>query len=593
MITMMKIPKIPNVKIKGGQVYGRLLKGAKPYWFMFLAGIVGTFLASGADAGLSWLVKPIIDRGLVAGEKLVVFWMPLIVIVIFIFRGFSLFLSHYCLTRVGRSVVMDFRQKLFAHYLRLPASFYDKESSGQMLSLIVYNAEQLAASITYSSITILQEGTQLIGLIVVMLIISWKLSLLFLITMPPLSYVINYATKRLRALSHKVQSTVGDITHIAEEGIQGYKIVRTFGGEEYESDKFNKAAYLNRHCELKVAITDAICGSIVQILASLPLALILYLVTRPSLHVSIGGFGAMIAAIIRLFTPIRRLTKVNIDIQKGIAAANGIFNVLDQPEELDTGMLTLERASGHIEYRDVKFRYPTAQDDVLHGISFTVSPGQTVALVGRSGSGKSTMVSLLPRFYDVNSGTISIDGTNINEYKLKDLRRQFALVSQEVILFNDTIGRNIAYGCFEKATQEEIIKAAEAAHLMDFIKTLPQGFDTMIGENGLLLSGGQRQRIAIARAILKNAPILILDEATSSLDTETEHHIQMALDNLIHRQTTLVIAHRLSTVENADKILVIEGGRMVESGTHKELLARGAQYTKFYEMQFKKTSHQN
>lgn len=567
--------------------YKKLLKESSQYWGIFLFGLIGTIIASGADAALAWLVKPIIDYGLVEQQKKFILFMPLLIIAGFLVRGASLFVSNYFITRVGRSVVMDFRKKLFNNFLKLPASFYDKGSQGQLLSLIIYNTEQISAAITDAVIVILQEGLQLIGLLVVMFLMSWKLSLIFILSAPSIAIVVRYTAKRIRMLSGKVQKTVGDIAHIAEEGIQGYRVIRTFGGENYEREKFNNAAHFNRHCEMKIAVTNSLGTSIVQIMASLPLAFILYIATLPSLHVSIGSFGAIVAAMVRLLTPIRRLTKVNTDIQKGIAAANSIFEVLEEPLEQDTGKYSIERAKGFIEYSDVKFKYPNTDRNILNGINFKIEQGQTIALVGRSGSGKSTIVSLLPRFYDTTSGQILIDGININDYKIEDLRKQFALVSQHVVLFNDTVANNIAYGRFSQATKEEIIEASRAAHILDFINQLPKGFDTLIGENGLLLSGGQRQRIAIARAIFKKAPILILDEATSSLDTESEHNIKIALDNLIRKQTTLVIAHRLSTVENADKILVIENGNVVETGNHQELIVQNGKYAKLYNMQFK------
>lgn len=569
------------------EIYLRLLKSAKVYWLSFTVGMIGTILAVGVDAFFAWAIKPLVDKGLVAREHSFLVWLPAIIVIVFVLRGITLFLSNYYITRVGRNVVMDFRKKIFSHLMHLPASFYDKESSGKLLSLIVYNADQVAAASTDALLTILQEGLMLIGLIAAMFVISWKLTLLFMFTIPFISLITRYNTRRLRGLSGNVQKAIGEVTHIAEEGIGGYRVVRIFGGEKYETHKFDKAVEFNRNQEMKVVVTNSLGGSLVQMIASLPLAAIVYIATLPSMNISVGTFGAIIAAILRLFTPIRRLTKINADIQKGIAGAQSIFTLLDAEAEKDTGTISLDRVHGQIKFCDVSLTYPRSRKTVLHRVSFAVTAGQTVALVGRSGGGKSSLVSLLPRFYDATEGTILIDGVDIHAYKLVDLRRQFALVSQHLVLFNDTVARNIAYGCLQNVSEKEIVRAAEAAHIMDFIKQLPQGLDTVIGDKGLLLSGGQRQRLAIARAVLKNAPILILDEATSALDTESEYYIQEALQALMHQCTTLVIAHRLSTVEKADQIIVIEKGKVAETGTHRELLVAEGLYAKLYKMQFK------
>lgn len=573
--------------------YLRLLAATKPYWACFVIGIFSTILATGTDSLFAWAIKPVIDQGLVARNQVLLKWLPLLVIAAVALRGVTYFLSNYYIARVGRSVVMDFRHKIFAHLMRLPASFYDRESSGKILALLTYNTEQVAFATTDALLTILQEGFTLIGLIAVMFIISWQLSLLFIITAPLISVIVRFNAKRLRRLSGNVQNTMGDLTHIAEEGIEGYRVVRIFGGEEYETNKFSQAVKLNRHREMKVIATNSLGSSVVQIIASLPIALIIYAATLPALHVSAGSFGAIVAAMIRLLTPLRRLTKVNGDIQKGVAGAHSIFQILDTEPEKDDGTFNAPaRVKGAIACRNVSFHYPRAhKKNVLHNISFSIAPGETVALVGHSGGGKSTLVSLLPRFYDVTAGEIFIDNVNIHDYRLADLRKQFAVVSQNLVLFNDTIARNIAYGSLDNVDEAKIIQAAESAHIMEFIKQTPDGLNTMIGENGLLLSGGQRQRIAIARALLKDAPILILDEATSALDTESEFHIQAALEQLMKRRTTIVIAHRLSTVERANKIMVIEKGGIAEMGTHCELLARSdGIYAKLYKMQFKNES---
>lgn len=570
-------------------VYLRLLKSASPYWLFFVIGIIGTILATGIDSGLTWAIKPLMNNwNLLFDHGLWwVRWLVVLIIVVFSIRSIAYFLSNYFLSCVGRNVVRDFRQKIFAHLMHLPASYYDQETSGNLLSTLVYNTEQVAVSSTEALLTLSQEGLLFFGLIITMFILSWQLTIIFMITAPIVSAIIRYSSKRLRHLSSNVQKSMGNLTHIAEEGIENYKVVRIFGGESYEKEKFSNIAQQNRQREVKVVATSALSTSLTQFITSIPIALIVYIAIIPSLHIDFGSFGGFVFAALRILTPLRRLTKINTEIQKGVANAHSIFTLLDQGREKDTGIKTIKRVSDSIEYRNVTFYYPNTKKAVLHDINLKVEAGQNIALVGRSGGGKSTLVGLLPRFYDVTSGEIMIDGVNIQKYKLTELRKQVSIVSQHLTLFNDTIARNIAYGSLQDANIAKIEQAAAAAHILEFIKTLPEGLNTMIGENGLLLSGGQRQRIAIARALLKNAPILILDEATSALDTESEQHIQAALEILMRNRTTLVIAHRLSTIERADKIIVLDNGKIVESGTHHELLKLNGQYAKLYKMQFK------
>lgn len=568
------------------KTYMRLLEAVKPYWVIFATGIGATIVVAAMGALIVWAMKPVIDKGLVARNMHFLTWLPLLVIIVFIVRGAASFLSDYCISRVGRSIVMDFRQKVFAHFLHLPASFYDRETSGKLLALLIYNVGQIASAATDALLTIVRQSFSVIGSIVVMFIISWHLTLIFMVAVPIVIFITQLMNRRLRKLSLNVQKSIADVTHIAREGIDGYKVIRTFGGEQYEKDKFNKAARVNRNRELKVVVTNAIGTSAVQIICALPMALIIYIIGVGYLHVSVGGFGAMIAAVLRLLTPIRRLTKVTSTIQKGVAGAESVYEILDQELEKDHGTVTLERAQGKIEYRQVNFAYPKTKRTVLPNVSFTVEPGQIVALVGHSGAGKSTLVNLLPRFYDVTVGEILIDAVNINEYHLMDLRKQFSFVSQHIILFNDTVARNIAYGKYDQVSEADIIKAAKAAHIWEAIEQLPDGLNTVIGEQGLTLSGGQRQRLAIARAIMKDAPILILDEATSALDTQSERFLQASFEELMNKRTTLVIAHRLSTVEKADRIIVLDQGEIIEAGTHKELIQRSGHYAKLYKMQF-------
>lgn len=570
----------------GTQIYHRLLQYSWRYWPAFLFGIIGTIVTSGTDAGFTWVLKPLLDKGFIAKDTGFIHWLPLGIILAFIVRGAGAFASNYFMACAGRNVVMRLRQEMFAHLLKLPARFYDNTTSGQLLSTLIYNVEQVAKASTDALVTVVQESCFISGLIVVMLLTSWKLSLLFFVTVPAIAVIARKASLRMRRLSKNVQESMGGVTHVAEESIEGYKVIRTFGGEAYETEKFNRLTEKNRTRELKVIATNSLSSSSVQLVAGCVVAVTVYLATLHTSQITAGGFTSMIAAMLALLKPMRNLTNVSSTIQKGIAAAESIFTLLDESPEKEPGNQPLTRVQGRIVYDNVYFAYQPEQF-VLQAMSFTVEPGQTIALVGRSGSGKSTLVNLLPRFYDGYSGIISIDGHDIHGYALADLRQQFALVSQNVTLFNDTIAHNIAYGQFSAATHEEIVRAAEAAHAMEFIRELPQGLETLVGENGVLLSGGQRQRLAIARALLKNAPILILDEATSALDTEAERHIQSALEQLMKNRTTLVIAHRLSTIEKADRIIVLEGGCIKETGTHTELLAKEGLYARLYKMQFR------
>jgi ATP-binding cassette, subfamily B, bacterial MsbA len=495
-------------------------------------------------------------------------------------------LSDYCISRVARSVVTDFRRRLFGHYMKLPATFYDQSRSGDLLGVVIYNVEQVAQACSDSLVTVLRESSLLIGLMIVMFSISWRLSLFFVVVTPFIAWVVRWSATRLRRLSGHVQDSVGDVTSVAEEGIENYKVIRIFGGQAYEAKKFFIATKRNLQQALKVVVTNSIGSASVQILVSLPISATLFFATMPSFDFSAGGFAAIVGAMVSLLRPFRRLTTVNATFQRGIAGAESIYDTLDKDPEPDSGERQLTQSKGMIEFSNVSFRYSPDSNWVLRNVNIALQPGMTLALVGRSGGGKTTLVNLLPRFYDVEYGSIMIDGVDIKQYQLSELRSQFSMVSQNTTLFNDTIANNIAYGMedIEESRLREVIKAACAD---EFIDRLPKGVNEVIGEDGVLLSGGQRQRIAIARALLKKAPILILDEATSSLDSHSERHIQQALEALMEFSTSIVIAHRLSTIENADWIAVIDEGRIVEQGTHADLMAAQGAYVELRKVQFR------
>lgn len=571
-------------------IYKRLFKYVRQYWIAIVVASIASMAYSGVDAWFIYFLKPLLNQGLVAKDHHFLAWAPLLVLSVFIFRGIASFFSNYYIASASRSVIMCLRQDLFAHLQKLPARFYDHMTSGQVLSIVLYGVDQVANASADVLTTAIQASFLIVGLVVVMFTISWKLTLLYFIILPLVMVIMRVASLRIRRLGLGIQDSIADISHSTEENIEGYKVVRSFEGQDYETAKFNKATRTNRQREMKIVASRSISVSLVQFITAGALALTLYIASLDvaSSLLTPGGFVAMVAAMLALLKPLKDLAFVQNKLYRGLAGAQSVFELLDEPIETDAGQQTLQRAKGKIEFDSVGFTYDGVKK-VLRDISFTVQPGKVVALVGRSGSGKSTLVSLLPRFYNNYTGEIRLDDVNIQDYQLRELRRQLALVSQNVTLFHDTVANNIAYGRFGNVTRDDVITAAKAAYAHDFIEKLPQGYDSLVGENGVLLSGGQRQRIAIARAILKDAPILILDEATSALDTESERYIQAALEELMKTRTTLVIAHRLSTVEHADQIIVMDEGQIVEVGTHAELIERDGSYARLYRMQFKDT----
>lgn len=581
-----KLPAPPLANALG--VYKRLFRYVRQFWFTLVIAMLATMLYSGVDAWFVYFLKPFMNKGLFEKNANFLKMAPFIVLIAFISRGLASFFSNYNIAAVSRNVIMRLRQDMFAHLQKLPANFYDHSTSGQTLSTLLYTVEQVANASADVLTTAIQSSFLIIGLLIVMFKMSWKLSLMYFIILPIIALIMRYTSRRVRRLSLGIQDTMASLAHHAEENIEGYKVVRGFGGQQHEIEKFNKAARDNRTREMKLVAARSWSVSTVQVVAAIALSCTLYIAAIDISHsiLSPGGFVAMVAAMLALLKPMKDLTSMQNKLYRGIAGAQTVFEFLDKPVEEDQGNYVTVRAKGLIECKTVSFAYDPTKP-VLENISFTVQPGEVTALVGRSGSGKSTLVSLLPRFYANFSGEILLDNIPTRDYSLQNLRQQFAMVSQNVTLFNDTIANNIAYGRFGSVSREEIYEAAKASYCLDFIEQLPNGFDTLVGENGVLLSGGQRQRIAIARAILKDAPLLILDEATSALDTESERYIQAALEKLMQHRTTIVIAHRLSTIEHANNIIVFSEGKMVEAGNHQALLQKDGYYAKLHKMQFK------
>ena len=571
----------------------RLVRYMLPYIPGFILAVIGMALTAATETSLAAILKPLLDDGFVEKDLDTIRWIPIALLAIAFLRGVGGFLSNYYMAWISRNVVRDMRQQIYVHLIDLPTRFFDGSPSGHLTSKLIYDVEQVANA-SASAITIIVRDTlTLIGLLGWMLYLNWKLTLIFFAVAPVISILVVFVSKRFRKLSRRIQHSMGDVTQSAQQIVHGQRIIKIFDGKEQEVEAFSRINEHNRKQHLKLAATAAANVPINQFLAAMALAFIIYIATN-TLFVNsptVGDFASFITAAMLLLPPLKRLNQVIENWQRGMAAAQSVFELLDEPAETDEGTTEVKRVNGDIEYRNVSFVYSEDRNPALQDINIKVRAGETVAIVGRSGSGKSTLVNLLPRFYDLQQGSIYIDGMPIQDIKLADLRRQIALVSQEVTLFNDTIAKNIAYGACESATSDEIIKAAEAAHAIEFIKELQDGINTMVGDKGMLLSGGQRQRLAIARAVLKDAPILILDEATSALDTQSERYIQEALDELMKTRTTLVIAHRLSTIENADKIIVMHEGKIVEEGNHRGLIARDGHYAALHRMQFRDSSN--
>ena len=602
----------------GLQTYLRLLRYVGRYWLAFLISVLGLFMHSAAEIAFVDLLGYITDTvgamnsatnppssvpsaGITSslanaffGESKIVngaVVIPLFLILISIVRGLGYLIGSYGLAYVSNFLVHALRTDILKKYLHLPSDFFNRSMSGHLVSVVTFNVQQVTEAGTKAIKTLLQQGSLVLGLLSYLFYINWKLTLFFIAVMPFIAFLVSIVSKRFRLISQRIQSAMGDVTQVTQEVVNGHQEVRMFGAEAVEQARMALASHNNRRQNMKMAFTEGLSNPLVMLIVSIAFAAITAFMLSPSILSSMtaGSFITFLVASGMLVKPIRQLTEINSAIQRGIAAAQSIFEVLDADAEIDSGAIELKSANGNFEFCDLNFNYKKSTKQVLSDINFSVSAGETIALVGSSGSGKSTLVNLIPRFYSLHQGTILLDGTDIKDYTLTSLREQIAIVSQKVTLFNGSIYSNIAYGSLANKSVEQVESAAQMANADEFIKNLPEGYDTLIGDDGVMLSGGQRQRIAIARAILKDAPILILDEATSALDTDSERFIQAALDGLIKDRTTFVIAHRLSTIEKADRILVMESGRIVEQGSHEELLSLSGRYAQLCNQEFENT----
>ncbi len=574
--------------VDGWGVYHRLLGYTRRYWPVALVAVVGMLVDGGGLALFTGLLQPMIDELFTRKDPYLIFWMPIWIIAIFLVRSLGTFVSDYGVSYIGRHVVQAMQHDVFEAYLRLPAPYFGNEPSGQQVSRVTYTSEQVAAASSSAAKIAITDGFTVIAMLGVMLYYSPYLTLSLLVMVPAIALVATVVSRRYRQISRRIQGTMGSVTGTVEESVGAHREVRIYGGQQHESQRFGEITRHTRRLNLKIAATNAASSSTVQLIAAMALAALVYLGTRPQVLnvMSPGVFFSVLTAMGTMLPSLKRLTNVQANIQRGLSAAEDIFRVIDLPPEVDQGTRELTRTQGDLRFEAVRLVYPRNGFEALRGVDLHCPPGSVTALVGRSGSGKSSLVGMLPRFYEPSAGRIVLDGEDYRDYTLASLRRQIAWVGQAVVLFDDTVANNIAYGELAGASEAQIIAAAEAANAMEFIARMPEGIHTRIGQSGNMLSGGQRQRIAIARAILKNAPILVLDEATSALDTESERLIQQALQRLMRDRTTLVIAHRLSTIEDADQIAVMDQGLIVERGAHSELMALGGHYAALHRMQF-------
>jgi len=579
----------PSAKTDSRQLYFRLLAYVRPYWLAFVVALGCMGLSSVVEPAFPVMMKSLLDNGFSnARDNWDWLLYPAAILGIFLARAILGFIGDYAMSWVSNNVVTELRQSMFERIVNLPASYFSDHTSGRLMSRVAYDVGGVAGAATSTLTTVVKDSISVLGLFGWLIYLNWKLTLVAVAMIPFIALAVRVFSGRMRGIARGIQESQGTLTQVLQEAIEGHKVVKIFGGQDYEQRRFSDAVHKQRRLNMRGTIAAAAQGPIVQFLAAIALSTIMAVALKQATtdQTTVGGFVSFITAVLMLLAPVKRLTDVNAPIQRGLAAAESVFDVIDEVPELDLGSVELQRTKGLIEFSDVHFAYPGAGDEALKGVSFSARPGECVALVGQSGSGKTTIANLLPRFYPCTSGEILIDGHLIGNIRLDSLRSNIALVSQEVVLFNDTVAANIAYGLRSTASVEEIRAAAKAAHALEFIESMPQGFSTQIGEKGVKLSGGQRQRLAIARAILKNAPILILDEATSALDSESERNVQAALETLMQGRTTIVIAHRLSTIENADRIVVLQRGQVAEIGSHDDLLARNGVYAQLYRIQY-------
>ena len=587
MTPSVETPSVATPALTPWSIYKRILQYAKPYTGVFMIGVVGMVLFAATQAALAYLVKAFMHGTFMEMDPAIQWEVPIGVVVLFTLRGVGDFVQNYYPSWVGRQVIKALRRDVFSHYLRLPTAFLDVQQSGHLLSKLTFNVELVAEAATTAAIALVGQSITIAVLLVYLFYLNWHLALFCIVAAPIIGWLMGIANKSFRRYSKRIQNSMGDITRVAKEAIDAHRLIKIFNAEEHQSARFESVNEHNRASQMKLARAKAISNPVVQCIASIALGGVLWVSIRQVFahDMQVDEFMGFLTALMLIPAPLRQLVNVGGPLQQGVAAGQSVFELLDHPSEGIGGTLPITRARGEIEFRNVSFTYGTEKGPVLHNVSFHVRPGETVALVGRSGSGKTTLVSLVPRFYDVQEGSVLLDGVDVRDYKLFDLRTQVSLVSQDVVLFNDTIRNNITFSAIDK-TPEQVEAAARAANVMEFVAAQSKGFDTQLHDRGTNLSGGQRQRISIARALLKDSPVLILDEATASLDNESERKIQQELSLLMKGRTTLVIAHRLSTVEGADRIIVLDAGRIVEMGNHRELLASGGLYAALHGMQF-------